>query len=100
MALELNKKGLYREFFMHAQVCSNVHSVVCDVCVVQSIVVERMKYDEQITISMRDIKRQLVFLIVYIALCAQWSWRFFAKCLMLLVLVFIVVKSAFDADTS
>lgn len=63
---------------------------------VQSIAVEWMKYDEQITISMHDIKRQLVFLIVYIALCAEWS-----MCLMLLVLVFIfiVVKSTFDADT-
>lgn len=85
----IKQKRLSRDFFMHAQVCSSVHSVVCvcDMYMVQSIAVEWINYDEQITISMHDIKRQLVFVIVYIALCADRVVMalFFSMCLMLLM---------------
>lgn len=66
MALESNKQknGLYREIF-HA--CT---SVQCDVCVCGAwMAVEWIKYDVQIMISMHDIKRQVVFLIIHTHAC-------------------------------
>lgn len=60
-------------------------------CTIVICVVEWMKHNEQITISMHDIKRQVVFLIVHIALCVEWSWFFFMF-FKLLVHFFIIGK--------